>query len=149
MPLLKEADAFIRRCAVEILNTTRDPQAFKTLVNALDDPDWWVQERAVDALATLGDRHAVPTLLRLRQRDTPAAPVVLRALGSLGDPQAIPTVLVTLQHGAPAVRKEALHTLETLTEAPRQRLSNRLYTRSSKALHVRAKNSRKMCCGRS
>jgi serine/threonine-protein kinase len=122
MPLLQEADAFIRRCAVEILNTTKDPQAFKALVNTLDDPDWWVQERAVDALATLGDRHAVPTLLRLLQRDTPVAPVVLRALGSLCDPQAIPTVLMTLQHGAPAVRKEALHALETLTEAPQAAL---------------------------
>jgi hypothetical protein len=103
---------------VEILNTTKDPRALKALVEALDDPDWWVQERAVDALAALGDRHAVPAFLRLLQRDTPATPAVLRALGSLGDPQAIPAVLAVLPHGTPAVRKEALHALATLTEAP-------------------------------
>src|SRR5262252_7824020 len=117
IPLLKEADAFIRRCAVEILNTTKDPRALKALVEALDDPDWWVQERAVDALAVLGDRHAVPALLRLLQRDTPAAPAVLRALGSLGEPRAVPTVLAMLPHGTPAVRKEALQALAILTEA--------------------------------
>jgi serine/threonine-protein kinase len=122
IPLLQEADAFIRRCAVEILNTTKDPRALKALVEALDDPDWWVQERAVDALAALGDRHAVPAFLRLLQRDTPATPAVLRALGSLGDPQAIPAVLAMLPHGTPAVRKEALHALVTLTEAPQAAL---------------------------
>ena len=122
MLLLKDADAFIRRCAVEILNTTKDPRALQALVDVLEDPDWWVQERAVDALAALGDRHAVPALLLLLQRDTPAAPAVLRALGSLGDPQAIPTVLARLAHGTPAVRKEALHALATLTEAPQAAL---------------------------
>jgi eukaryotic-like serine/threonine-protein kinase len=122
IPLLKEADAFIRRCAVEILNTTKDSRALQALIDALEDPDWWVQERAVDALAALGDRHAVPVLLRLLQRDTPAAPAVLRALGSLGDPQAIPAVLARLAPGTPAVRKEALHALATLTEAPQAAL---------------------------
>jgi serine/threonine-protein kinase len=72
----------------------------------------------VDALAALGERHAVPALLRLLQRDTPAAPAVLRALGSLGDPQVIPAVLAMLPYGTPAVRKEALQALATLTEAP-------------------------------
>jgi HEAT repeat protein len=122
IPLLKEADAFIRRCAVEILNTTKDPRALQALVDALADPDWWVQERAVDALAALGDRHAVPALLRLLQRDTQAAPAVLRALGNLGDSQAIPMIVATLPHGAPAVRKEALHALATLTEEPQAAL---------------------------
>jgi len=122
MPLLKEDDAFIRRCAVEILNTTKDPRALQALVDVLEDPDWWVQERAVDALAALGDRHAVPALLRLLQRDTPATPAVLRALGNLGDPQVIPAVLATLTHGAPAIQKEALHVLATLTEAPQAAL---------------------------
>ena len=117
IPLLKEADAFIRRCAVEILNTTKDPRALQALVDALEDPDWWVQERAVDALAALGERPAVPALLRLLQRDTPAAPAVLRALGSLGDPQTVPAVLAMLPHGTTAVRKEALHALATVTEA--------------------------------
>jgi len=120
--LLKEADAFIRRCAVEILNTTKDPRALQALIDALEDPDWWVQERAVDALAALGDRQAVPALLRLLQRDTPATPAVLRALGNLGYSQAIPTVLAMLPHGTPAVRKEALHALAALTEAPQAAL---------------------------
>jgi serine/threonine-protein kinase len=115
--LLKEADAFIRRCAVEILNTTKDPRALQALIDVLEDPDWWVQERAVDALAALGDRHAVPALLCLLQRNTPAAPAVLRALASLGDPQAVSAVLAMLPHGTPAIRKEALHALATLTEA--------------------------------
>ena len=122
MSLLKDADAFIRRCAVEILNTTKDPRALQALVDALEDPDWWVQERAVDALAALGDSHAVPALLRLLQRDTPAAPAVLRALGRLGDSQAIPAVLAMLPHGTAAVRKEALQALATLTEAPQAAL---------------------------
>jgi len=102
---------------VEILNTTRDSQAFSALVGALDDADWWVQERTVDALAALGDSRAVPALIRLLQCDTPAVPAVLRALASLGDPQAISAVLTTLPHATPAIRKEALRALATLTDA--------------------------------
>src|SRR5262249_30820333 len=87
-----------------------------------EDPDWWVQERAVDALAALGDRRAVSALLRLLQCDTPATPAVLRALGNLGDPQAVSAVLAILPHGAPGIQKEAPQALATLTEAPQAAL---------------------------
>ena len=86
LSLVKDKDEFIRRCAVEILITTRvktgGEAIFTSLVDALDDGDWWVRERAIDALAGLGDPRAVPPLVRVMEQDLKAAPIAIRALAS-------------------------------------------------------------------
>jgi serine/threonine-protein kinase len=35
-----------------------DPRAVPVLIDALEDDDWWVRERAVDALGKAGDPAA-------------------------------------------------------------------------------------------
>jgi serine/threonine-protein kinase len=88
LSLVKDKDEFIRRCAVEILITTRvktgGEAIFTSLVDALDDGDWWVRERAIDALAGLGDLRAVPPPVRVMEQDVKAARSP-SALASLGD----------------------------------------------------------------
>jgi HEAT repeat protein len=54
----------INKAIEEVLNTTKDEWAFQYLVEALEDEDWWVRERAMNALANLDDQRAVPALLR-------------------------------------------------------------------------------------
>ena len=50
----------MRRAAIEILNQTKDERAVNFLIEATKDKDWWVSERAVDALAEIGSKKAVP-----------------------------------------------------------------------------------------
>ncbi|HSB71796.1 MAG TPA: HEAT repeat domain-containing protein [Candidatus Methylomirabilis sp.] len=127
--LVKDRDEFIRRCAIEILNSNRahtgNETVFQSLVEALEDEDWWVRERAIDALAGLGDRRAVPPLLRVMERDVKAAPVAIRALASLGDPQAIRPMLTQLRSHDKAVRAEAFRALATLTDEAHAEVAQR------------------------
>ena len=60
-----------------------------SLIDATKDTDWWVSERAVDALADIGSKRALPRLLEMLQTTPPRSlPVVVRAIGKLGDAQA-------------------------------------------------------------
>ena len=120
LSLVKDKDEFIRRCAVEILITTRvktgGEAIFTSLVDALNDGDWWVRERAIDALASLGDLRAVPPLVRVMEQDVKAAPIAIRALASLGDPQAIRPLLAQLRRPDKAVKAEAIRALVALAD---------------------------------
>ncbi len=118
LELVKDRDTFIRRCAIEILNTTcakiQDDRAFSSLAESLNDDDWWVRERAIDALAGLGDTRAVPKLLEMIERDVKAAPVAIRALASLGEPKAIRPLLAHLRSQEKPVRLETIRALAAL-----------------------------------
>ena len=117
LDLMQDEDPFIRRSAVEILNTTSDERTFDALVNAVaNDPDWWVRERAIDALAQLGDARAVPVLLPLLSQDAEVARVAIRALATIGDPSAIYPLISLLQSSDRGVIKEALQALSALTQ---------------------------------
>ena len=120
LALVRDKDEFIRRCAIEILNTTRaqggEERTLNSLVGALDDEDWWVRERAIDALARIGDRRAVPALLKVLERDSKAAPVAIRALAGLGDAQAIPALLAQLRRQDRSTRAEAIRALAALAD---------------------------------
>lgn len=126
LTLVHDEDNFIRRCTIEIFialsDTVEDARVFEALVEALDDQDWWVQERAVDALGKVGDVRALPALLRLLSYETPATPAVIRALGVLGSPEAIQALLPALHSTVKAVRKEALRTLAIITDVEHARL---------------------------
>ncbi len=65
LELIKDKDENIRRAAIEILNTCRDKRAVDKLIEATRDKDWWVSERAADALAEIGDAKALPALLEM------------------------------------------------------------------------------------
>jgi serine/threonine-protein kinase len=117
LDLMQDEDPFIRRSAVEILNTTSDERTFDALVNAVaNDSDWWVRERAIDALAQLGDARAVPVLLPLLSQDAEVARVAIRALATIGDPSAIYPLIGMLQSSDRGVIKEALQALSALTQ---------------------------------
>jgi eukaryotic-like serine/threonine-protein kinase len=81
LSLVTDRDEHIRRTAIEILNQTRDERAVNHLIEATKDPDWWVSERAVDALGSIGSKKAVPRLLEMLTQGGKATPAVIRALG--------------------------------------------------------------------
>lgn len=125
LALLKDKDEFIRRSAIEIINATEDESTYDSLVDALDDSDWWVRERAVDGLANLGNRQAVPILIKLLQRNDKNEDkkniesmgiILLQALGKLEAKSATPYVIKQLWMSQENIIKEALACLERLVD---------------------------------
>jgi serine/threonine-protein kinase len=90
------------------LNQTKDTSAVDSLIEATHDTDWWVSERAVDALAEIGNRKAVPRMLEMLRGESRSIPTALRALGKLGDPQALQAVVDQFLRPEPSVRAEAV-----------------------------------------
>lgn len=123
--LLKDKDEFVRRSAIEIINSTEDETTYEALVDALSDSDWWVRERAVDGLANLGNKQAIPMLIKLLQKNEAnekdknnesMAIILLQALGKLGAKSALPYVIKQLWSKKDNIVKETLACLEKLAD---------------------------------
>jgi len=109
--LIRDDDENIRRSAIEILNQTRDERAVKHLIAATGDKDWWVRERAADALADIGSTDALPALMTMLEADDKSLPAALRALGKLGDERIVHKVMPLTKHEKNEVRIEAIKAL--------------------------------------
>jgi tRNA A-37 threonylcarbamoyl transferase component Bud32 len=116
LSLVNDRDQEIRRTAIEILNQTRDERAVNHLIEATRDADWWVSERAVDALGLMGSRKAVPRLLEMIQANPKSVSTVVRALGKIADPRALEPVIGTLGRPESDVLIEAVTALVKLAE---------------------------------
>lgn len=68
------------------------------LLAHLEDPDWRIRLRAVEALGLLQSSEAVEPLLKLvtQDPDTAVRQDAIRTLGKIGDPRAIPLLMQTL-----------------------------------------------------
>ncbi len=89
---------------VEIVKETDDPALFGRAVDGLakigadsavepvcerlDDPNSWIVITAAHALGTIGNRTAVPNLVKLLKRNSEKASAAAVALGQIGDPHA-------------------------------------------------------------
>jgi eukaryotic-like serine/threonine-protein kinase len=122
LALVTDRDEEIRRIAIEILNQTKDERALEHLIKATADPDWWVSERAVDAIGAMGPsaaRLAVPRLLEMLQGNPKSLPSVARALGKIGDSRALEGLVRLLKRGETDVRVEALAAVAKLADDKR------------------------------
>jgi serine/threonine-protein kinase len=108
LELIKDKDENIRRAAIEILNTCRDKRAVDKLIEATRDNDWWVSERAADALAEIGDSKALPALLEMMTKDGRSLPVAISAVGKLGNHKVLDKLLPYLQRPEKEVRVAAI-----------------------------------------
>ncbi len=91
---LHDPEPSLRRFGVDMLcrlEVGRD--AIAQLVPLLGDPDWWVRERAVEALGRSNDRSLVPRLVDLLTSDPALICITAAALGNLGDPEALAPLL--------------------------------------------------------
>jgi twitching motility protein PilT len=122
---LQDASDVVRRYGVELLMRIRDPASLGALVRAATgDADWWVRERAVEAIGTLGDARAVPYIVDLMKRDPELRIVSLETLRRLGDRTAAPHVgaLLLEEIADPWHTLEILKTLETLNDPNQARV---------------------------
>jgi len=76
-----------------------------------------VSERAVDALAEIGSKKAVPRLTEMLQTaNAKAVPIVVRALGKLGDARLLDTLLPFASRPEREVRIEAIQALSKIVD---------------------------------
>ena len=114
--LINDKDEEICRTAVEILNSMKDERAVKHLINATDHQDWWVRERAVDALAKIGGDAATPKLESMLGQDPKTDAVVLRALAKLGNEKHITKIVPMLKRPEREIQIEAIKALSSLAD---------------------------------
>ena len=63
---LSDPSDVVRRWAIDVLMHLQDPQALGAIYqSAQHDSDWWVREKAVEALGATKDRRVVPYILEL------------------------------------------------------------------------------------
>lgn len=107
----------VRLSAVEVLRRLGSPKALGALVNAASkDDDWWVRERAMAAIADLGDPRAAPYLVRIAFEEPELRLAAIDAIATLGQASTAPHVAKLLRSKSADVRLAALHCLETLGE---------------------------------
>jgi eukaryotic-like serine/threonine-protein kinase len=120
LSLIKDENQDIRRAAIEILNQTKDERAVAQLIEATKDPDWWVSERAVDALAEIGSTKALPRFVEMLGSGEPKSlPTVVRAIGKVGDQKSIEHLLPLLQRSEIEIKVEAITALAKLADERR------------------------------
>jgi HEAT repeat protein len=83
------------------------------LLEALQDQNWKIRLRAVEALALLQPREAVGPLMTvvLEDPDTAVRQDAVRALGHIGDTRAIPLLLSSLALNTPSLKLAAIEAL--------------------------------------
>ncbi len=117
--LIQDKDEDIRRSAIEIINATKDEMAVEHLMKATEDEDWWVRERAVDALAQIGNKKAVPKLVAMLGQNAKTDTIVVRALGKLGGPREISKLVPLLKRPEREVQVEAIKAISHLADEKR------------------------------
>ena len=115
MGFLSDPDVAIRMFGVEVVRRLAAGNALGALVKtAGSDPDWWVRERAVEAIAQIGDPRAAPWLVDLSLREPKMAVCAIHALGLLNARENAGHVALSLKSDIAAIRLAALTCLETL-----------------------------------
>ncbi len=113
--LLEDESAVVRRYAIEMLMRVEDPNSLGALVRTVqNDDDWWVRERAVQAIGVLGDTRAVPYIVDFMNKMPELDLVCIDTLGELGDPTAAPHIVQFLDPDDIDLTLAALNCLEAL-----------------------------------
>ncbi len=119
---LSDPSDVIRRFAIEVFGRLKDPKTLGLLVRTAGaDEDWWVRERAVEAIAAVNDPRGIPYLVNLMVSRPDMQVVCLQALGECRATSAAPQVIELLAADDPDVRLQAVECLGTFddpTHAP-------------------------------
>jgi twitching motility protein PilT len=114
IPLLKDADWWVRIAAADTLGRFKDPRAVEALVGLLGDPD--VKWSAVEALGRIADPRSLNALGQMLAAPEPEVRIqVLHALKNFKHPQ-VPQVITKIATGDENrnVRAQALDILDEL-----------------------------------
>jgi twitching motility protein PilT len=102
----------VRRFAVDVLCRINDSKALGALVTtAREDTDWWVREKAIEAMASFEDERAIPYIVDIMRRSPEVQFVCIEALKQLKAKQAAGYVTEMLASGDADVRLAAVKCL--------------------------------------
>ena len=145
-PLLSELVAdpsdVVRRFAVEVLARLNDPDAIALLVRtAMMDDDWWVRERAVEALGAFRDPRVVPDIVNIMQSVPGTELVCLQALLDLRATETAAEVASLLDAEDPDVRLKAVECLDGLRAVAQAPLVERVLSDPNVAVRQAARDT--------
>ena len=112
---LSDPSDVIRRFAVGGLVRLRDPRTIGTLVRAaMNDDDWWVREQAIEAVAQMKDKRAIPYIIEILQRHPEQRLMCIHALALLEATEAGAYVAPFTADEDPDVRLAAVQCLAAI-----------------------------------
>ncbi len=115
---LQDPSDSIRRFGVDALLRQRSPASLGPLLRtAASDPDWWVRERAIEAVAAIRDPRAVPHLADIMRRNPQLQVACLTALSAIGGSGAAADVAALLQSDDGDVQLAALNCLKCVGDS--------------------------------
>jgi twitching motility protein PilT len=114
---LQDPSDIVRRYAADALLRLKDPASLGALVRAAQgDADWWVRERAIEAVGAIGMREAVPYLVDLLSREPDLRRACIEALQAMRADEAAPHVAALLPEADPDMQLAILSCLAELDE---------------------------------
>jgi twitching motility protein PilT len=115
---LQDPSEIVRRYAVDALLRLKDPAALGALVRtAQSDADWWVRERAIEAVGAMGDKRVVPYLIDLLSRTPELQRACVEALQALQAAEAASPIAALLAQADPEMRLVVIACLATLDDS--------------------------------
>lgn len=117
---LNDPSDIVRRFAVNVLVRLKDPASIGALVRTIQtDADWWVRERALEAVGYIGDARSIPYLQDVLRTNAELRWSALRAILEMNAKPAAAEVIECLKDKDPEVRFIALQCLEKFNEPGR------------------------------
>jgi twitching motility protein PilT len=114
---LQDPSDIVRRYAADALLRLKDPASLGALVRAAQgDSDWWVRERAIEAVGAIGMRETIPYVLDLLAREPDLRRSCIEALQALHADEAAPHVAALLGESDADMKLVILGCLEVLDE---------------------------------
>ncbi len=112
---LQDPSDLVRRFGVDALLRLKAPASLGTLLRtAASDPDWWVRERALEAIAAIHDVRGVPHVIDIMLKNPQLRVACLAALGELRDHSAAPAAAGMLESEDEDVQLAALRCLDAI-----------------------------------
>jgi len=114
---LQDASDIVRRYAADALLRLKDPGALGALVRAAQgDADWWVRERAIEAVGAIGMRETIPYIVDLLNREPDLRRACIEALQAMHADEAAPHVAALLTEADTEMKLVILGCLEVMDE---------------------------------
>src|SRR4030042_3455945 len=114
---LSNPSDIIRRLALNILMKLKAAEVLEALMQiARQDEDWWVREKAVQAIAEINDTQTVPHLMDIAIKEPDFQVTVLEALRTMGASSSATQIVFFLSSDNPDVRLAALLCLDTFND---------------------------------
>jgi twitching motility protein PilT len=115
---LQDPSDIVRRYATDALLRLKDPGSLGALVRAAQgDADWWVRERAIEAIGAIGMvPETTPYLLDIMNREPDLRRACIEALQAMHADQAAPYVSALLGEADADMKLSILACLEVLDE---------------------------------